>query len=364
MRRRDFIKTSAVAAGSGEFSEVGSRRFWRAGTLHPSHWGKREQPPEDNRSAEYLQAFSQEDKFLPKPPAVAEADRGRRKNLADAAGGTDQAEDCAAPGHLQDLAPGNGALLSGNGAVSIELAGDPYTEQIPFRHESMYAPRRRPVEAPKVADILPQVRQMLLEGKYHMRRNSPIKGNGTKAPRYRAEWEGGAGGRFTMRLEFPRTATVKDYLRTVDFESTEVKVHWTDERGRMGAPVFTSRPDNLVVQWLTAPQGQSVNVRIGYRGCGGGGRHRRQNARRWHAGAPRGAGGQSNVQQDFNEQRLILKGRSGPFGEQQGLRRSDPRGPRRRLGPDGARHAGHRERDIRHAADASLRSSRTTARSR
>ncbi len=65
-----------------------------------------------------------------------------------------------------------------------------------------------------------------------------------------------------MHLDFPKTASVKDYLRTVDFESTEVKVHWTDERGEWVRRTFASRPDNLVVQWLTAPKGQSVNVRI------------------------------------------------------------------------------------------------------
>ena len=41
------------------------------------------------------------------------------------------------------IAPGNDVLLSGNGAVNIELACDPYTEQIPFRHESLFAPRQR-----------------------------------------------------------------------------------------------------------------------------------------------------------------------------------------------------------------------------
>ncbi len=52
-------------------------------------------------------------------------------------------------------------------------------------------------------------------------------------------------------------------------------------------------------------------------------------------------GGAGNAQTDFNEQRLIYKGRLDPSGEQQGLRRRDPRGPRRRLGPDGREHSGH-----------------------
>ena len=207
------------------------------------------------------------------------------------------------------LTPGTGGLISGNGAVNIELACDPYTEQIPFRHEMLYVPRRRPFEAPKIADILPQVRQMLLDGKYHEAaafgyqkwHENPIQGGGMGF---------GAGGGFSMRLEFPKSAWVKDYLRTVDFESTEVKVHWTDERGEWVRQTFTSRPDNLVVQRLTAPKGQSVNVRIalsagvGGRGGGRGGR----------AGGPPGGGGgaQSNVQQDLNEQRLIYKGRLDP----------------------------------------------------
>ena len=57
-------------------------------------------------------------------------------------------------------------MTSGNGAMNIELAGDPYSEQILFHHESLLMPWRRPLEAPKVADIFPKVRQMVMDGKY------------------------------------------------------------------------------------------------------------------------------------------------------------------------------------------------------
>jgi alpha-L-fucosidase 2 len=204
------------------------------------------------------------------------------------------------------LSPDSGALLSGNGAVNIELAGDPYNEQIPFRHEMLYVPRRRPAETPKVAQILPQVRQMLLDGKYHDAaqlayqewHKTTVQGGGMG---------GGGGGGFSMRLEFPGTTSVKDYLRTVDFESTEVKVHFADARGEWVRRTFTSRPDNLVVQSFTAPQGQSINVRITVSGGGGGGRGGRTGG----AMAGRG-GGLGNAQTDFNEQRLIYKGRLDP----------------------------------------------------
>jgi alpha-L-fucosidase 2 len=305
MKRRDFIKTGAVAAGI-----AGSLKFLPSLTAAESDSPKPPAPGAgDNRSADYLRR-AQEDKFLPKPPVFADssgpgdvrispmplAERVRRKIVPRRG--------------FCSLAPASGALLSGTGAVNIELECDPYTEQIPFRHEMLYVPRRRPAEAPKIADILPQVRQMLLDGKYHEAaafayqkwRENPIQGGGMG-------FGGGAG--FSMRLEFPRSASVKDYLRTVDFESTEVKVHWTDERGEWVRQIFASRPDNLVVQWLTAPQGQSVNVRITLTAGAGGGRGGR-GGRGGGLGGGGGGGGQGNAQTDFNEQRLIYKGRLDP----------------------------------------------------
>ena len=53
--------------------------------------------------------------------------------------------------------PGSDVLLSGNGAMSIETACDPYSEQILFRHESLFTPHK-PSEAPNIAGIFPQVK--------------------------------------------------------------------------------------------------------------------------------------------------------------------------------------------------------------
>ena len=165
MKRRDFIKKSAVAAGL-----AGSLK------LLPSLMAGESDPPNAIRTnggrrrttvPPTIFAARRQDKFLPKPPVLADssgpddvrispmplAERVRRKIVPRRG--------------FCSLSPGSGALLSGTGAVSIELEGDPYTEQIPFRHEMLYVPRRRPAEAPNIADIFPQVRQMLLDGKYH-----------------------------------------------------------------------------------------------------------------------------------------------------------------------------------------------------
>jgi alpha-L-fucosidase 2 len=299
MKRRDFIKKGTIAAGlAGSLKLLPSVR---ADDSSPTKSRRAAGPaPAENRSADYLRR-ARADRFLPKTPAFANttippmplAERVRRKIVP-------QRGFCS-------LAPGNGALLSGNGSVTIDLAGDPFAEQIPFRHEMLYAPHRRPFEAPNIADIFPQVRQMLLDGKYHEAAALAYqKWHAEPAPGGTG-FGGGAG--FTMHLDFPKSAAVKDYLRTVDFESTEVKVHWTDERGEWVRETFASRPDNLVVQRLTAPRGQSVNVRISL-SAGAGGRGGR--------GARGGDAGQSNAQTDFNEQRLIYKGRLDPSANNRG----------------------------------------------
>jgi alpha-L-fucosidase 2 len=314
MKRRNFLKQSAVAAGLVSIP----------GSLLPltSCEGQKQSSEsmgqDEIRSADYLRRVKEE-KYLPKPivslesfqpsPSVATspmslAERIKRKNVPRQG--------------FCSLAPGGEALISGNGAMNIEVAGNPYTEQIPFSHESLFTPRKKNLETPKIANVFPKVRQMILEGKYHeavmlayneWQKNPVTRGMG-----------GFGGGRFSMLVELPGSASVRNYLRTLDFESTEVKVHYTDEHGDWVRRIFTSRPDNIVVQWLTAPTGKSVNVRI--RMSEGGGRSLRGGQDfagiRSRAGVQGAGGGSGNTQTDFNEKRLIIKGRLDPSVDNRG----------------------------------------------
>lgn len=314
MKRRKFLKKSAVAASL--VSIPGSLLPLTACKESPKKSsrvsGSSGAEQEEIRSTDYLRR-AQSDQFLPKPPELVNGtispmpleERINRKIVPRQG--------------FCSLAPGGDAIISGNGAVNIEVAGNPYTEQIPFSHESLFTPRNKNSETSKIANVFPKVRQMMLEGKYHeaimiaydeWQKNPVRRGMG-----------GFGGGRFSMLLELPGSASVKNYLRTVDFESTEVKVHWTDEHGDWVRRIFTSRPDNVVVQWLTAPGGQSVNVRIKMSEGGGarGIRVGQDFAGIRSRAVTQGGGGESgNTQTDFNEQRLIIKGRLDPSVDNRG----------------------------------------------
>ncbi len=316
MKRRYFLKRGAVAASLVSIPA----------SLLPLASCKPQKPSagsagaarEEIRSAVYLQR-SQADKYVPKLPVFAEL-----KLAPDVRVSPMPLEKRLRPGIVPrrgfcSIAPGSDFLISGNGSMSIEMPCRPYSEQILFRHESLFIPRKRPFEAPRIADIFPQVRQMLLDGKYH------------EAARFAYdEWQktpitrgmGAFGGKmFYMLQEFPVSASAEDYLRTVDFESTEVKVHWTDKYGGWVRRTFTSRPDNVVVQWLTAPEGQSVNVRITMsegagRGSGAGPNTSGLASRR---GTGPASGDSGNTRTDFNEQRLIIKGLLEPSVDNRGF---------------------------------------------
>jgi len=304
VKRRDFLTKGTVAAGLASSTKLlPPLAAAQSSAPKPAQAAaKTSVAQEEIRSVEYLQR-AKRDKFLPKPPAFRESDGPAGVPVSPMPLAERIRRKIVPRRGFCSIAPGSDALLiSGNGPMNIEMPCDPYSEQILFRHESLFMPHRRPFEAPKIANIFPQVRQMLLDGKYHEAaklgydewHKTSIGGGGFSA-----------GAAFSMRLDFPKTASVKDYLRTVDFESTELKVHWTDERGEWVRRTFASRPDNVVVQWLTAPKGQPLNVRISLARSAGGGRG-------MGGGMPtlggRGGAAQSNAHQDFSEQRLIFKG--------------------------------------------------------
>ena len=169
MRRRDFLTRSTIAAGLASSPQLLEPLVANESGPQPApDAGPAGAAREEIRSADYLKRVQAEN-YLPKPPAF----RGTQGNAGDVS---------ISPMPLAErirrkivprrgfcsIAPTSDALLiSGNGAISIETACDPYSDQIVFRHESLFAPHKRPFEAPNIAGVFPQVRQMLLEGKYH-----------------------------------------------------------------------------------------------------------------------------------------------------------------------------------------------------
>jgi hypothetical protein len=277
---------------------------------------------EENRSIDYLRRV-QADEFLPKPPALAESYRPADIQISPMLLAERIKRDIVPRRGLCSIGPGKGihkslitgnafidaenpldpsgksiheSFLSGNGSMYVELMGDPFSEQILFHHESLLVPWKRPFEAPKVASILPQLRKLLLDGKYREAVDTAFRAM-EDAGMPMNLWTHETIPAFLMQIELPKVGWAKDYLRTVDFESGEVTVVWKDEHGEWLRQAFASRPDDVVVQLLTAPRGRSVDARISLR-----------NPPVAQAEGP----APISFERDCNEQRLIFTGRFDP----------------------------------------------------
>ena len=58
------------------------------------------------------------------------------------------------------------------------------------------------------------------------------------------------------------TGEVRDYARSVDFQTGEATVHWSDDRGVFERRMFVSRKDGVAVIRLTGPKPGLINVKL------------------------------------------------------------------------------------------------------
>ena len=160
MKRRDFLKNERGGRRPDGLAADARRCSPQPKTILQQHPAAT--PSSDNRPAEYLRRV-QGDPFLPKPPAPARtypispmplAERVRRKIVP-------QRGFCStAPGNLVSDSSHFRQWRHEHRADGRSLRG---TNPLPPRKPAHAV--EAALEAPKVADIFPQVRQLVLDGK-------------------------------------------------------------------------------------------------------------------------------------------------------------------------------------------------------
>ena len=135
------------------------------------------------------------------------------------------------------------ALLSGNGTLAAMVIGQPHAETLIFSQSDLYIPLNEPKPPINQGSRLAEIRKLLLEGKGEAAARIPVE---------QREKEGFNIGRdpyipaFDMHIDQP-ASSLKRYQRSVNFETGEAVVSWTDEQGTFERKVFVSRADSLIV---------------------------------------------------------------------------------------------------------------------
>ncbi|WP_321475343.1 glycoside hydrolase family 95 protein [uncultured Paludibaculum sp.] len=156
------------------------------------------------------------------------------------------------------------SLPLGNGRLGAMVFGGVQEERIVLNESSVWAGSRQDADRPNAAQVLPEIRRLLLEGKNFeaeelVNRNFICQGAGSHNPK------GGIVpfGRYqilgNLRLKFPEGGAVKNYRRELDLRTAMGKVEYEQDGVKHTRDVFVSAPDQAIVIRLTASKLHSLS---------------------------------------------------------------------------------------------------------
>ncbi|MEO7716761.1 MAG: glycoside hydrolase N-terminal domain-containing protein [Capsulimonas sp.] len=150
------------------------------------------------------------------------------------------------------------AFLSGNGKMGIMVFGDPLHETVVYNDRGFNLAKTNDRSFAQVsAADLESIKSLCAAGDFAAANDLAVK-----SAQYQGGGEGNRHPGYEMRITTPEDGAVSQYSRTCDFQTGEIAVHWTDRRGAWVRRAIVSRPDNVTVQYLTAPRGAKITCSV------------------------------------------------------------------------------------------------------
>ena len=119
-------------------------------------------------------------------------------------------------------------------------------------------PMGDPVVPPDQSAHLPEIRKLIDAGKFKEAAHLQFKLSGQKSFMYPDFFVPA----FDLTIHGESQGEVRDYARSVDFQTGEAVIHWADDRGAFERRMFVSRKDGVAVIQLTGPQPGSLSCRL------------------------------------------------------------------------------------------------------
>jgi len=149
-------------------------------------------------------------------------------------------------------------LITGNGTLGLNALSRPLDERIIFTHERLFMPMGEPFVPRDQASHLPEIRKLIEQGKYKEAEILQFTLSGQKSFMYPDFYVPA----FDLAIDGKAHGEVRDYARSVDFQTGEAIVHWADDRGVFERRMFASRKDRVAVIRLTASKSGALDCRL------------------------------------------------------------------------------------------------------
>ena len=153
------------------------------------------------------------------------------------------------------------AMVVGNGIQGAMAMGRVPEETIVLNHAGLFLPLAAPFPTVSQAKILPELRQMIEQGKFQQAADR-IFDYGKQEGKNGDTWTDPFVPACSLQVNMPPRGTARDYLRSTDFTSGVTATRWQDDAGIHVRRCFVSRPDNVVVLALTAENGVDCDLNL------------------------------------------------------------------------------------------------------
>jgi alpha-L-fucosidase 2 len=137
-------------------------------------------------------------------------------------------------------------LLSGNGTIGANVFSQPLDETIIFTHERLFLPMGPPLMPPDQSARLFEIRRLMAAGMYKQATQLQFDLSGQQGFMYPDPFIPA----FDLKIRMHTDKEIRDYLRSVNFETGETAVHWKDKHGDYARKLFVSRQDGVVVMQI------------------------------------------------------------------------------------------------------------------
>ncbi len=141
-------------------------------------------------------------------------------------------------------------LICGNGTIGANALSRPLDERIIFTHERLFLPMGAPVMPLDQSARLFEIRRLIDKGLYKQACELQFNLSGQDGFMYPDYFVPA----FDLTIRSQAEGEVRDYARSVDFQTGETTVHWADDRGVFERRMFVSRAEGVAVLLLTAPK--------------------------------------------------------------------------------------------------------------
>ncbi len=152
------------------------------------------------------------------------------------------------------------ALPVGNGRVGAMIFGGVNQEHLQLNEDTLWAGGPYDPVNPQAKDALPQVRQLINDGKYREASNlvrTKVLAKPVSEMPYQTVGD--------LFLNFPAVTNAEDYRRDLDLATATATVSYTSDGVHYKREVFANAPYNVIVVRLTADQPGKISFSAGFK---------------------------------------------------------------------------------------------------